>query len=58
VIDTRVALDLLWSKISVQARDAIGRTEQLSTVQLDFNQPEAIRPGILPPPDGTRPAAG
>ncbi len=27
-------------KISVQARDAIGRTWQLSTVQLDFNQPE------------------
>ena len=27
-------------KISVQARDAIGRTWQLSTVQLDFNQPQ------------------
>ncbi|WP_432788847.1 threonine--tRNA ligase [Brevibacterium sp. K11IcPPYGO002] len=27
-------------KISVQARDAIGRTWQMSTVQLDFNQPE------------------
>ncbi len=27
-------------KISVQAMDAIGRTWQLSTVQLDFNQPE------------------
>jgi threonyl-tRNA synthetase len=27
-------------KISVQALDAIGRTWQLSTVQLDFNQPE------------------
>ncbi len=27
-------------KISVQATDAIGRTWQLSTVQLDFNQPE------------------
>ena len=27
-------------KISVQARDAIGRTWQLSTVQLDFNQPK------------------
>jgi threonyl-tRNA synthetase len=26
-------------KISVQARDAIGRTWQMSTVQLDFNQP-------------------
>ena len=27
-------------KISVQARDAIGRTWQLSTVQLDFNMPD------------------
>ncbi|MEU3075974.1 threonine--tRNA ligase [Streptomyces laurentii] len=27
-------------KISVQARDAIGRTWQMSTVQLDFNLPE------------------
>ncbi|TIH37668.1 threonine--tRNA ligase [Subtercola vilae] len=27
-------------KISVQARDALGRTWQMSTIQLDFNQPE------------------
>jgi threonyl-tRNA synthetase len=27
-------------KISVQARDAIGRTWQLSTIQVDFNMPE------------------
>ncbi|WP_133766816.1 threonine--tRNA ligase [Amnibacterium kyonggiense] len=27
-------------KISVQAKDAIGRTWQLSTIQIDFNQPE------------------
>ncbi|GAB3261512.1 threonine--tRNA ligase [Nocardioides dilutus] len=27
-------------KISVQAKDAIGRTWQLSTIQYDFNQPE------------------
>ncbi|MBD8020079.1 threonine--tRNA ligase [Brevibacterium gallinarum] len=27
-------------KISVQARDALGRSWQMSTVQLDFNQPE------------------
>ncbi|WP_218778553.1 threonine--tRNA ligase [Microbacterium esteraromaticum] len=27
-------------KVSVQARDAIGRTWQMSTIQLDFNQPE------------------
>jgi threonyl-tRNA synthetase len=26
-------------KVSVQARDAIGRTWQMSTIQLDFNQP-------------------
>ena len=29
-------------KISVQARDAIGRSWQMSTVQLDFNQPEGF----------------
>lgn len=27
-------------KISVQARDAIGRTWQMSTIQLDYNQPQ------------------
>ncbi|HET6697598.1 MAG TPA: threonine--tRNA ligase [Nocardioidaceae bacterium] len=30
-------------KISVQARDAIGRTWQMGTVQYDFNQPSADR---------------
>ncbi|NYD42115.1 threonine--tRNA ligase [Nocardioides panaciterrulae] len=30
-------------KISVQARDAIGRTWQMSTIQYDFNQPSADR---------------
>jgi threonyl-tRNA synthetase len=39
VIDTGGAA-FYGPKISVQARDAIGRTWQLSTVQLDFNQPE------------------
>jgi len=29
-------------KVSVQARDAIGRTWQMSTVQYDFNQPEGF----------------
>ena len=29
-------------KISVQARDAIGRTWQLSTIQYDFNQPQGF----------------
>ena len=33
-------------KISVQARDAIGRTWQMSTIQYDFNQPAALRPGV------------
>ena len=30
-------------KISVQARDAIGRTWQMSTIQYDFNQPAGLR---------------
>ena len=40
-------------KISVQARDAIGRTWQLSTVQLDFNQPELFELDYAAA-DGTR----
>ncbi|TAM69977.1 MAG: threonine--tRNA ligase [Microbacteriaceae bacterium] len=40
-------------KISVQARDAIGRTWQLSTVQLDFNQPELFELQYTAP-DGSR----
>jgi threonyl-tRNA synthetase len=40
-------------KISVQARDAIGRTWQLATIQLDFNEPELF--GLeYQAPDGTR----
>jgi threonyl-tRNA synthetase len=40
-------------KISVQAKDAIGRTWQMSTIQLDFNQP--ARFGLeYQGPDGTR----
>jgi threonyl-tRNA synthetase len=40
-------------KISVQARDAIGRTWQLSTIQIDFNQPERF--GLeYTAPDGTK----
>ncbi len=40
-------------KISVQARDAIGRTWQLSTVQYDFNQPAGF--GLeYQAPDGSR----
>jgi threonyl-tRNA synthetase len=40
-------------KISVQAKDAIGRTWQLGTVQYDFNQPERF--GLeYTAPDGSR----
>jgi threonyl-tRNA synthetase len=40
-------------KISVQARDAIGRTWQMSTIQLDFNLPERFELEYTAP-DGTR----
>ncbi|GAA3585128.1 threonine--tRNA ligase [Klugiella xanthotipulae] len=40
-------------KISVQARDAIGRTWQMSTIQLDFNLPERFDLEYTAP-DGTR----
>ncbi|GAA3508661.1 threonyl-tRNA synthetase [Streptosporangium album] len=40
-------------KISVQARDAIGRTWQMSTIQLDFNLPERFQLEYQAP-DGTR----
>ncbi|MDR1151877.1 MAG: threonine--tRNA ligase [Bifidobacteriaceae bacterium] len=40
-------------KISVQVRDAIGRTWQISTIQLDFNMPERF--GLeYTAPDGSR----
>ncbi len=40
-------------KISIQAKDAIGRTWQMSTIQYDFNQPERF--GLeYTAPDGTR----
>ncbi|MDR2378384.1 MAG: threonine--tRNA ligase [Bifidobacteriaceae bacterium] len=40
-------------KISVQARDAIGRTWQMSTIQLDFNMPSRF--GLeYTAPDGSR----
>jgi threonyl-tRNA synthetase len=42
-------------KISVQARDAIGRTWQMGTVQYDFNQPAADRFNLeYIAPDGSR----
>jgi len=41
-------------KISVQARDAIGRTWQMSTVQLDFNLPERFELEYTAA-DGSRP---
>ena len=40
-------------KISVQARDAIGRTWQISTIQLDFNLPERFELEYMAA-DGTR----
>ncbi|XBW07190.1 threonine--tRNA ligase [Scrofimicrobium sp. R131] len=40
-------------KISVQARDAIGRTWQMSTIQLDFNTPERLDLEYQAP-EGTR----
>ncbi len=40
-------------KISVQAKDAIGRTWQMSTIQLDFNNPERFELEYTAP-DGSR----
>ncbi len=40
-------------KISVQARDAIGRTWQMSTIQYDFNQPAGFDLEYVAP-DGTK----
>src|SRR5699024_48658 len=40
-------------KISVQAKDAIGRTWQLSTIQLDFFEPELFELEYTAP-DGSR----
>ncbi|TYQ11611.1 UNVERIFIED_ORG: threonyl-tRNA synthetase [Gordonia westfalica J30] len=40
-------------KISVQARDALGRTWQMSTIQLDFNLPERFELEYTGP-DGTK----
>jgi threonyl-tRNA synthetase len=40
-------------KISVQARDAIGRTHQMSTVQLDFQTPQRFEASYVAP-DNTR----
>ena len=43
-------------KISVQAKDAIGRTWQMSTIQVDFNLPRAVRAWSTRPP--TAPGSG
>ncbi len=40
VVDDPGGAAFYGPKISVQAKDAIGRTWQMSTVQYDFNQPE------------------
>ena len=39
-------------KISIQAKDAIGRTWQMSTIQYDFNQPERFKLEYVAP-DGS-----
>ena len=50
-------------KISVQARDAIGRTWQMSTIQVDFQAAAALRPPVrrrrqrAPPADHDPPGA-
>src|ERR1700689_2345254 len=41
-------------KISVQARDALGRTHQMSTIQLDFQEPKNFDTTYVAP-DNTRP---
>ncbi len=41
-------------KISVQARDAIGRYWQMSTIQLDFQPPAALRAGVRGIADNAR----
>jgi len=41
-------------KISVQARDAIGRTHQMSTIQLDFQEPKNFDATYVAP-DNSRP---
>ncbi len=40
-------------KISIQAKDAIGRTWQMSTIQYDFNQPKGFELEYVAP-DGSR----
>jgi threonyl-tRNA synthetase len=40
-------------KVSIQAKDAIGRTWQMSTIQYDFNQPKGFELEYVAP-DGTR----
>ena len=44
-------------KISVQAQDALGRTWQMSTIQLDFNLPERFELEYTAP-DGTKQQPG
>jgi threonyl-tRNA synthetase len=64
-VANKVGLDLVLDvgggafygpKISVQARDAIGRTHQLSTVQLDFQEPKNFDATYVAPDNSrTRP---
>ncbi|RBP98070.1 threonine--tRNA ligase [Bifidobacterium aemilianum] len=43
LVDDPAGAAFYGPKISVQARDAIGRTWQVSTIQLDFNLPERFQ---------------
>ena len=43
-------------KIDVHVKDAIGRRWQISTLQVDFQLPAALRPGVRRAP--TTPATG
>lgn len=42
LVDDPAGAAFYGPKISVQARDALGRTWQMSTIQLDFNTPERL----------------
>ena len=60
---TRASGAFYGPKIDVQVRDAIGRTWQLSTIQVDFQHARPLRPRVrrrrqpAPPPDHDPPRA-
>ncbi len=53
LVDDPAGAAFYGPKISVQARDALGRTWQVSTIQLDFNLPERFDLEYIAP-DGSR----